>query len=243
MPLRLLAKAAESNTLPENLRFQVAQAAWARAILLDKPEIAHRMSPVLISCRATWKPVLDAYDASTTPVDRHANGLLALMRFASTEPSVREGEERGSFATFDSFRNNWWCSTVPKPGDSVSSYPNAPDATEDKPKALPQPPAFLTAADIAEAKSEVATIRATPIASTYFAQQALTWMHDHPTDPRTPEILGYANRALRSTCRNDPAYNVKLGPLNTATLAHQLFDALHQHYPNSPWTKKFPTWE
>jgi hypothetical protein len=242
MPLRLLAKAAESKTLPDNLRFQVAQATWARAVMLDKPEVAHRMSPILIACRATWKPVLDTYDAATTPVDRHANGLLALMRFASTEPSVREGEERGSFATFDDFRNNWWCTTVPKPGESVSNYPTIPNSTDTQ-KPLPSPPPFLTAGDLAEAKSEVAVIRAIPIASTYFAQQALTFMRDHPTDIRTPEILGYANRVLRSTCRNDPSYNVKPGPMNTATFAHALFDALHQHYPHSPWTARFPTWQ
>ena len=91
LPLSLLADSAERPVLPENLRYQVAQAALARAILLDQPAIARRMTPLLVHCRSAWAPVLAAYNASTTPNERTLNGLLALMRFASTEPSVRNG--------------------------------------------------------------------------------------------------------------------------------------------------------
>ena len=250
MPLRLLAQAAESNTLPENLRFQVAQAVWARAVLLDQPDLAHRMTPVLLACRATWKPVLDAYDASTTPDDRHANGLLALMRFASTEPSVREGEERRSgFATYDSFRQNWWCSTVPKPGVTVDYEPGYTEAPQ--PTAAPPPPVFLTAADLAAAHTEVTALEKIPNASTYFALQALAWMKLHPQDPRTADILGEADRVLRNSCRIEQTTDPKTGqptgdphdPTLTPNLAHALFDALHTHYPNSPWTKRYSSWQ
>ena len=262
MPLRLLAAAAESTALPENLRFQVAQAAWARAVLLDQPAIARRMTPVLESCRATWKPVLDAYDNASTPTDRHAAGLLALLRFASTEPSVRDGEERRSgFATYDEFRQNWWCSTVPLPSETVDAEPASfhpgrdPDAPYGSdpagltthPHTAPPPPAFLTAADLAEATAQAAQLRAIPNASTYFAQQALTWYQQHPSDPRTPEILGQADRALRNACRRDPPYDPKdaansPGPY-TKDLAKQLFDTLHQHFPNSAWAKRYATWQ
>ena len=125
MPLRLLAQAAESSILPENLRFQVAQAAWARAVLLNKPEIAHRMTPILIACRSAWKPVLTAYDSAKTADALHATGLLALMRFASTVPSVWDGEDRREgFAIYDEFRENWWCSTVPSPAKPLTLIPN-----------------------------------------------------------------------------------------------------------------------
>jgi hypothetical protein len=250
MPLRLLALAAESTTLPENLRFQVAQAAWARAVLLDQPVVAHRMTPLLIACRATWKPVLDAYDASTTPDDRHANGLLALMRFASTEPSVREGEERRSgFATYDSYRQNWWCTTVPQPGVTVDYEPGYTEAPQ--PVAAPSPPIFLTAADLAEAHTEVAALEKIPNASTYFALQALAWMKQHPQDPRTPDILGEADRVLRNSCRVEQPTNPKTGQPTgdphdlryTPNLAHAIFDALHTHYPTSPWTKRYTSWQ
>jgi hypothetical protein len=239
-PLTTLAAAAESSALPANLRFQVAEATWVRAVLLDQPAIAHRMSPLLIGCRATFKQVLDAYDASKTDDDRHANGLLALMRFASTEPSVREGyERRNGFATYDEYRQNWWCSTVPDVNSTVDTYI---DPTKPKPQAAdddyasivkPVTPLFLTAADKSSAASEVAALQKIPNASDYFAAQALAWFKDHPKDPRTADIVGEANQVLRNSCRND----------GTPKFAHALFNVLHQSFPQSSWTKKYKTWE
>ena len=231
MPLRLLAVAAESSALPENLRFQVAQATWTRAVLLDQPEIAHRMTPLLISCRAAWKPVLTDYDNAKTPTDRKATGLLALLRFASTEPSVRQGEERrNGFATYDDFRQNWWCSTVPVPGSSVDNS----DIPQPKSPPMPPPPTFLTTQDQGEAQHEVAALQKISSASTYFATEALAWLKEHPKDSRTADILGESNRALRNTCRDDKT---------TPPLAHQLFDAIHKNFPQSAWASKYPTWE
>jgi TolA-binding protein len=234
-PLHLLATAAESSTLPANLRFQVAQATWTRAVLLDRPEIARRMTPLLIACRAAWKPVLTAYDAATTPEQRHAAGLLALMRFASTEPSVREGEERrNGFATYDQYRQNWWCSTVPAPGDTVDNSPAMPQTDTQTTKApTPSTPLFLTPADLAEAHTEVAALQKIPNASDYFAAEALAWTKLHPKGPATPDILGEANRVLRNACRSD----------NTPKLAKALFDTLHRDYPKSSWTQKYDSWE
>jgi len=234
-PLHTLAKAAESTTLPENLRYQVAQAAWARAVMLDRPEIAHRMTPLLVACRVAWKPILATYDTATTADERKATGLLALMRFASTEPSVRYGEERrNGFATYDEYRQNWWCSTIPPNSgnedtgtvDDLASSP-APPA-----KAVPYP-FFLTPADRSEAEGELAQLRKIPNAANYFATEALAWQQGHPHDPRTADLLGEALRVERNSCSEK----------STPALAHELFDVLHRNYPQSAWTKKYPTWE
>lgn len=256
MPLRLLAEAAEGSTLPENLRFQVAQAAWARAVLLEKPEIAQRMTPILIACRSAWKPVLTAYDSATTVDARHATGLLALMRFASTVPSVWDGEDRrGGFATYDEFRENWWCSTVPKPGQTVDADPEPPiRAGYTPPPApnvkVPAPPPFLTQADLNDARTEVAALERIPRASTYFAQEALAWQKLHPADPRTPDILGEADRVVRNSCRKDPPYDEHgaphLDPTDmtlTSNLARALFETLQRSYASSSWAKRYKSWE
>ncbi len=257
MPLRILALAAESSTLPENLRFQVTQATWVRAVLLDKPEIARRMTPLLIACRAAWKPVLDAYDSATTTEARHASGLLALMRFASTVPSVWEGEERRQgFATYDELRENWWCSAVPKPGETMDFEPDpvipatgvtAPSSPKVE---APAAPSFLSQADVAEAHAEVAALERIPRASTYFAQQALAWQRLHPNDPQTADLLGEADRVLRNSCRKDPPYNAQGSRQADATdmnltpnLAKALFETLHQNYPKSVWAKRYTSWQ
>src|SRR5581483_3336796 len=61
MPLAILAEAAEDKQLPRNLSFQIAQSTWTRAVLLNQPGIAKRMSPILTGCYPSWKPWLTAY--------------------------------------------------------------------------------------------------------------------------------------------------------------------------------------
>jgi hypothetical protein len=254
MPLRLLAASAESPVLPENLRYQVAQAALIRAILLDQPAIVHRMTPLLVHCRSAWAPVLATYNASNTANERKLNGLFALMRFASTEPSVRNGEERHSgFATYDSYRQNWWCSTVPQPDRTVDDNP-AYTYSPSYRTLLETPhakPLFLTSADTSEATTEVATLEKIPSASQYFATQALSWWKLHPTDPHTPDLLGEADRVLRNSCRSelpfDPKTYKRIGDPNdpnlSTNLAHTIFDALHENYPKSTWAKRYKSWD
>ncbi len=226
MPLTLLADAAANEALSRNLRFQIAQATWARAVLLRQPAVAKRMSPILIGCYPAWKPSLDAYDSATREDDRHVNGLLALMRFASTEPYVRAGMQRpDGFATYSEYRDNWWQATA-------SNQPTLGTTTAATPAEQRDPP-FLTSADRAAADREVASLRTVACASDYFARQALDWQKQHPADPRTPNVLGFAERVVRNGCSTDA----------TKDLNHQLFVIVQAKYPKSEWAKKYPTWE
>jgi hypothetical protein len=152
--------------------------------LTDTESFVRRTTPLLVQCRSAWAPVLTVCTDSITANDRKVNGLLTLMRFASTEPSVCNGEEgRNGFATYDSCRQNWW--------------------------------------------------------------------KLHPTDLHTPVLLGEADRALRNSCRTELPYDSKTNqqigdPQNsnlTANLAHAIFDALHEDYPQSEWAKRYKSWE
>ena len=240
MPLTLLAEAAEDKDLPRNLSFQIAQSTWTRAVLLNRPEIARRMSPILTGCYPAWKPWLDGYDSATTADNRHVTGLFALMRFPSTEPLVRAGMERDyGFATFSEYRDNWWPAGN-APGSSFSTTlgfsAGAPPGffgTQPMPRtALPDPP-FLTAADGAVAEREIAALRTTPCSSDYFAAAALDWQKQHPADPRTITALGFAERAVRNGCRTD----------STKELNHRLFVIVQMKYPKSEWARRYTTWE
>jgi hypothetical protein len=239
LPLRLLAQAAESTVLPLNLRFQVAQAAWTRAVLLDRRDIAARLSPVLIHCNAKWQPVLADYNRARSLKDREATALFALMRFASTEPNVREGNYRDDgFAAYSYFRDNWWCFTVPPIqraqgtwreqydddtgwGFTSLAHPDVPD------------PVFLSREDSAEAAKEIATLRSIPKASVYLAAKAFAWQRAYPNDPRAPELLGLAFRVIRNAC----------GDKTSTETEHQLFLTLHRRYPTNHWTLRYRTWE
>ena len=236
LPLRLLAQAAESSVLPPNLRFQVAQAGWTRAVLLDRRDIAKRLSPILIRCNATWQPVLFAYNRAISAKDRKAAALFALMRFASTEPDVREGNYRvDGFASYSDYRDNWWCFTVPPTaknsmpeqyndtgwGFTSFAHPEIPD------------PVFLTPADRAEAVKEIAALRAIPKASNYLPAEAFAWQRANPHDPRAPELLGQAFRVVRNACSDKTSSDTE----------HLLFLTLHREYPTNHWTLRYRSWE
>jgi hypothetical protein len=237
VPLTLLAQAAEDTSLPRNLSFQIAQSTWTRAVLFNRPEIARRMSPILTGCYPSWKPWLGAYDSATTADDRRAAALLALMRFPSNEPLVRAGVEReDGFAGYSNFRDNWWAGSDTAQPPS-SNYPNGKPATffgtqSASRTELPDPP-FLTAAERAAAEHEISVLRTTPCASDYFAKAALEWQKQHPDDPRTSDILGFAERVVRNGCRTNA----------TQELNHRLFVVVQTKYPKSEWAKRYKTWE
>jgi hypothetical protein len=236
MPLTLLAEAAENKSVPRNLSFQIAQSTWTRAVLLNRPDVAKRMSPVLIGCYPAWKPWLDDYDNAVTADNRHVAGLLALMRFPSNGPLVSDGmEPNDGFAGYSAYRLNWWGASTdakpPTPNDSgtPATFFGTPPATR---AALPDPP-FLTAEDRAAADREIAALRSTPCSSDYFAAAALDWQKQHPADPQNITLLGFAERAVRNGCRTKA----------TPDLNHRLFVIVQTKYPKSEWAKKYKTWE
>ena len=137
MPLALLADAAEDKNLPRNLSFQIAQSTWTRAVLLDQPEIAKRMSPILTGCYPSWKQWLDGYNSAAGTSDRRAAGLLALMRFPSNAPLVRAGIEReDGFAGYSMYRDNWWSgSDTAQPASSNNPSAGPPPSSARSPLA------------------------------------------------------------------------------------------------------------
>lgn len=260
LPLRLLREAALSDTLAPNLRFQLANAALTRAILLDDPATAAALSSILATCQPALKPWLDRYNTASTPDQRRLQGLFLLMRFASAEPLVRAGNQRSAgFAAYSAFRDNWWRGNTqdiqpPSPPANApfdSRYAAAmgpevrsvtPESPNFKPALfavpltpmtqLPSPP-FLTPADSEAAARELLALQHIPCASDYFATQTLARLKSHPADPNNSELLGFAMRVVRNGCRT----------ADTKELNHQLFDTLHKRYPASTWAKRYTTWE
>lgn len=237
MPLTVLADAAESNELAPNLRFALAQSTWTRAVLLNRPEIARRMTPLMVSCRVAWKEVLSAYDGARDPHARHVAALLALMRFASTEPDVRAGSERPEgFATYSEFRDNWWFDTVTASPSAMANFNGGAASADQSGNQTPlvsSELSFLSPQEHEAARREVEALLKIPPASDYFAEEALAWWRKHPNDPADAELLGEAMRVNRNAPRTH----------ETAENEHALFEALHRAFPQNEWAKRYSSWE
>jgi hypothetical protein len=239
LPVEAMADAGNSNALPQPLRFETALAAWSRAVLLDQPKVAAKLSEGLVGCQPGMKTWLEKYDQSATAEERHVNGLMALMRFPSVRPYVNEGFGRGDFAAYDSYRDNWWCTdvgtalTVNNYGSSYSyDGQKVPGPTLASTVEFPDP-AFIDTAEAAQAKKELESLAKLGTAPDYFAAQALAWVAAHPADERNADLLGFAKRVMRNGCRSK----------ESSQWDHKLFLTMQKRYPESAWAKRYSTWE
>ena len=102
---------------------------------------------------------------------------MALMRFTSTEPSVRVGVER-DFAVYDELRDNWWCSD---PDWNVRNLPpekrtGAALLAAIVPRIQRARPALPPMPIAPPSMAKWPRLEELP-ASDYFAQEALDWVN------------------------------------------------------------------
>jgi hypothetical protein len=234
IPLTDLVTLVLESKWTKQLRFELAMAVWTRAVLLDQPDQARRMTALMIDSEPGWKPWLTAYDAATAPDERQVTALLALMRFPSVRPYINAGAGRDEgFVAYSSLRDNWWCAGMG--GDDFSTSTNYGGAYEDpnQPHPVPAAPSFVTPAMQTQAKTEQDALAKIGDAPQYFGSQAHAWVNAHPKDPRAPEVLGFAFRAMRNGCNLEKAY----------TLRRDVFALLHKNYPTSTWAKTYAQFE
>jgi len=230
VPLKELVELVLDSKWPKQLRFELAMAVWTRAVLLDQPEQARKLTPALVEGEPGWKTWLAAYDAAGTADERRVTALLALMRFPSVRPYINAGAGRDEgFVGYSSYRDNWWCAYMAANDYSTASnYSAAPPNPDQRPPV--QVPAFVTPAMEAQATREQAELATIGDAPEYFGKAALAWVRAHPKDERDPEVLGFAFRAMRNGCNLEKSY----------TLRQQVFDMLHTKFGASEWAKRFP---
>ena len=229
LPLSDLVSLVLQSKWTKQLRFELAMAVWTRAVLLDRPDEARRLTPLMIEAEPGWKPWLTAYDRAATPDERHVTGLLALMRFPSVRPYINAGAGReDGFAGYSSFRDNWWCadmgwfdySTGHNFGGGYQNPNRAPAVAA---------PGFVTPAMTATATQEQDALSKISDAPEYFGTEALAWVRAHPRDAHNADVLGFALRAMRNGCNLE----------KTTPLRQEVFDLLHKDYPNSSWAKTY----
>jgi hypothetical protein len=178
LPLTMLVQAAGNATLSAALRERVARAAWVRAILLDRPELAHQAKPAL-------------------PLGGEP-AILYILRTPGMSPWIRAGLDRQTpLRKIDSYRDNWWCKLHPVTGDRLLWHPPV-----DSKKQLPAPH-FLSPTELSAATEESARLDATVPVPDYLGYRVLEWAKKSPADPNLPELLALVVRATRYPCSED----------------------------------------
>jgi hypothetical protein len=228
-PLAIISQLARNQQLPENLRREILIAAWVRAILLDKEDIAQELTPQLLKSEPRLQSLLQGYLKAKTIAERRFAAIFALLQYPVMQPSVDANLPRTTaFNEIDSYRDNWWCKfnlELPSTQEVEGSFsPNAANARN------LLPVAFLTTTERQQAVAEFKQLTTLETAPNYFCQQVLAWAKLSPKDPRVPEALHLAVRATRYGCTDE----------QTLRASKAAFQWLHKYYPTSPWTKKTP---
>jgi hypothetical protein len=253
LPVALLAKAARSPKLPATLRHQVALAAWTRAALLGNADVARSLAPEVEAIDPRLGASVEAYNSAATPEARRFAAALATLRFPGLRPFITTLERVTPIDEIDSFRENWWDVGVPpcglsrglgilvlqvdsqsgKPPDPLTAWPPVgPVFLGIYPGGKVKPPAFLTAAERAQAEQESKQLVALGAAPDYLSSEAIAWAKTHPGDPRVPEALALAVKSTRFGCTDK----------DTAQFSKAAFDLLHRRYPKSSWAQMTKYW-
>ena len=104
------------------------------------------------------------------PSDRRAAGLLALMRFPSNAPLVRAGSSvKKASPVLSEYRDNWWSAGARIPDPPLAIPAAAATFFTQPPDPSVSRPALPCRGDRANADREIASLRATPCSSDYFA--------------------------------------------------------------------------
>jgi len=233
MPLVLLKQAAESKTLAEHLRRDVAQAAWLRAVLLGDNKTATELVPRLNELVPKISPLLDGFINAPQPDAGKFAALYAWLKFPGLEPVVDAGIIRQTeLGEQDVYRDNWWCGSAISPDFAAKLEDNKDKPAPEFKLDLNTLPVFLTESQRAVAAKEYSLLVGLGAAPNYLCRQVIQWGTKNPDDPRVPEALHLAVKTTRYGCTNK----------ETGRWSKAAFDLLHKRYPTSTWAKQTPYW-
>jgi hypothetical protein len=231
MPLTLLNQAAGNTRLSGNLRRDLTQAVWLRAVLLGDARTADALAPSLKIMVPELTPLLNEYVGASEPGAKRFAAIYAWLKFPGLEPVIDTGVGRGTpLNERDSYRDNWWCSaavSTPEPAETDENKKSADAKPSNKPT-----PVFLTDVQRATADKEYAALVALGVTPNYLCRQVIEWATKNPNDPRVPEALHLAVSTTRYGCTDK----------QTGRWSKAAYDFLHRRYPNNTWTKQTPYW-
>jgi hypothetical protein len=237
MPLEQLVAAAESTRLPTRLRHRVAQAAFTRGLLLQRPLAAVRAAKVMAALEtaardAALRADLRRYIAATDETARARLGVLTLLRTPGLSINVGGRDDDQSYPRDMPFRSfghgfprNWWCGVEDGPGDGAATLLVSGGVPF---------PTFITEAERRDTATEVDALQAAGIPRAYLASAAIEWAGQRRTDADAAEALALAIEGWRwSPCAYDAP---------KSDLPRRAFALLHRQFPDSEWAKKTKYW-
>ena len=231
-PTEMLVTIVNGKTLPDHLQQRMAPSIWARAALLNQPDLASNVAEAAAEARPELRSFIQAFAEAKSPEERRFVAAFAISHFPGLRPFVDSVYPRETeFTKIDNFRDNWWCADVGAIQDHVN-YEKQWNK-DLKPRNMGSPAPFITAEQARKAETEWQTLRDFGASEQYLPRVLIGWAKAHPDDPRVPEALHFSWRVSRYSCSDESAHD---------DYNRQAFKLLHRRYPKSEWTKKTRIW-
>jgi hypothetical protein len=230
LPLAVLIEAARAPKLPDSIRAQLIAAAFTRAIVLGRTEVALSLVPEMHAhFDGAIKEPLSRF-AAALPSRRRIEALDLLLHAPGLSPFVTSHEGRVNMQAplteliHSSEHANWWC--VGGLSHSEVIYPKYVAR-----RAALHVPKFAQARAMRGAfAAEEKDLRIS--GASFMLRGAITWAKEYPDDARVPEALATAISGTRWGCPDTA----------TSTLASSAFDLLHSRYGATKWARQTKHW-
>jgi hypothetical protein len=230
LPISSLIEAARIPKLPDSIRAQLVAAAFTRAIVMGRTDMALSLVPEMHrDFDDDIKEPLNRF-AAAPPSRRRIEALDLLLHVPGLSPFVTPYEGRVNMRTkvtaliHGPEHQNWWCVGGLQHFEVI--YPDARNR-----HASLQRPRFAEARAIRDAfASEEKELQIS--GASFMLRGAITWAKEYPDDARVPEALALAVRGTQWACP-DAA---------TAKLASSAFDLLHTRYRTTKWAQQTKHW-
>lgn len=216
LPLKQWQQLLASPRFPAELRPELLEALWTRAILLDQGEVAMAQAQELAGCRPALAKDLKAWRDESNPLKRRQRAFFLIWDHRLWPQVLVVRKEAFEYGTLLARWN------PQRPSGAPQQQEGAPGSMPGFP--VMDPGAFL---DAASRKLGEAEAQGLPAPLTWFCLEALAIAETNPEDPLAAEGLSRAVRASRNATRDG----------RSAALVLKAFRLLHKRYPDSAAAK------
>lgn len=226
--LRVLARAALSDTLPAALRDELARAAFTRAVLLNRWDVAKSLAARVNS------PAMPRFLEKPSEF----TAALVLLSLPGARPGIRFGYGRDlPPAQHDADGRNWWFSLKHDAGFEFDLPYIGPGRQPDF--TLPAPPLFASPEEAREAAQEWQILRRSgEMGLNWIAAKIVDAVNANPRRPDAPELLYRVIVASRTGWWSSLPTDIPH--------QHGLDEAarlLSSRYRSSKWFREMSKWE
>ena len=237
LPLEMIVDAAGNESLPEEVRQDLAEVAFVRAILLGEEMAVRALLPRIERAHPTLQPQLRLYGEAPDEAHRRFAAAFVLLKAPGLRPNLVRGiPTRTRVEEIDDFRDNWWCGFEVGPdlhGRPLARHHRSSWPSSEPPAAAPPAaPEFLTGAQRDQFQQEWERLTADGSGVNHLAAVVSSFAEEHPGNELEAEALHLAVRATRYGC-TDKA---------TSRQSRRAFQLLHRRHPDSAWAKQTPYW-